>query len=204
MPKRILTLVMLTFAGVLVALPMDAGAGTRSHRGQAGIHRTHHQVLAGYGHHGYGYGSRYSYGHGYRSGYGYGYGHGYAYGHGYGYGRGYGYGGYDYPRYGDLKIKVKPDEARVYVNGAEAGVVDDFNGWWQSLSLDPGKYLIEIELDGYRTYRKRIYVVAGKTYTIRHKMRLATPSDPGVDGDPQETHDGAEGEAVAEKEGGKV
>ena len=189
MPKRILTLVMLTFMAVLVALPMDAGAGRRNQRGHhVTNHRTHHQVLAGYGHHGGGhYGRGHHSGHGYRSRYGY----GYRYGSGHRYG--YGYGGYDYPeRYGDIRIKVKPDEARVYVNGAEAGVVDDFNGWFQSLVLDPGEYVIEIELDGYRTYRSRIYVAAGRTYTLRHEMRPAAVVDRSVDGDPAQIHDGAE------------
>ena len=120
------------------------------------------EALAQYGY-GHGYGHRYGYGHGY-------YGHGYGYG---GYGP-YGYGGYLSP-YGDVRIEVGPkylrDEARVYVNEAHVGDVDDFDGFFQRLSLTPGEYDIEIRLDGYQTLKQRIYVRRGSTYKIRESLK---------------------------------
>ena len=125
------------------------------------------EALAQHGHY---------YGHGYGHGYGgYGYGHGgYGYGHG-----GYGYGGYGYGAYrsndGDVRIEVSPkylrDEAQVYVNEAHVGDVDDFDGFFQSLSLTPGEYDIEIRLDGYQTLKKRIFVRRGGTYKIRESLK---------------------------------
>jgi hypothetical protein len=64
-----------------------------------------------------------------------------------------GYYGYGAPRYsaygyddelGRVKLKVKPRDAEVYVDGYFAGHVDDFDGTFQSLKLDSGGYRIEI------------------------------------------------------------
>ncbi len=112
---------------------------------------------------------------GHRYGHGYGYGHGY-YGHGYGYGGygPYGYGGY-YSNYGQVRIEVGPkylrDEAQVYVNEAHVGDVDDFDGFFQRLSLSPGEYDIEIRLDGYQTLKQRIFVRRGSSYKIRESLK---------------------------------
>ena len=109
--------------------------------------------------------------------------HGHYYGHGYGHGYGgYGYGGYDpygygayRSNYGDVRIEVGPkylrDEAQVYVNEAHVGDVDDFDGFFQRLSLTPGEYDIEIRLDGYQTLRQRIFVQRGSTYKIRESLK---------------------------------
>ena len=105
--------------------------------------------------------------------------HGHYYGHGYG---GYGYGGYDQygygaylSDYGDVRIEVGPkylrDEAQVYVNEAHVGDVDDFDGFFQRLSLTPGEYDIEVRLDGYQTLKKRIFVQRGSTYKIRESLK---------------------------------
>ena len=59
--------------------------------------------------------------------------------------------------YGDVRIEVGPkslrDEAQVYVNESHVGDVDDFDGFFQRLSLTPGEYDIEIRLDGYQTLK---------------------------------------------------
>ena len=107
--------------------------------------------------------------------YGHGYGHGYGYGHGFGYGYG-GYGPYDYgySNEGDVRIEVDPKESReeiqVYVDEGHAGVVDDFDGYFQRLHLPLGKHEIEIRLDGYKTIRQSIFVSPGKTIHIRERM----------------------------------
>ncbi len=97
--------------------------------------------------------------------------HGHYYGHGYG---GYGYGAYHF-NYGAVRIEVSPkylrDEAQVYVNEAHVGDVDDFDGFFQRLSLTPGEYDIEIRLDGYQTLKQRIFVRLGSTYKIRESLK---------------------------------
>lgn len=101
------------------------------------------------------------------------YGHGYGHGFGYGYG-GYGPYGYGYSNEGAVRIEVDPKESRediqVYVDEGNAGVVDDFDGFFQRLYLPQGKHEIEIRLDGYKTIRLSIFVSLGKTIHIRERM----------------------------------
>ncbi len=87
-----------------------------------------------------------------------------------GYG-GYG-GGYDpYPRYstedgdGALRLKVKPREAEVFVDGYYAGVIDDFDGVFQRLHLDSGPHRVEIRAPGYEPLVFDVRIEQGHTTT---------------------------------------
>ena len=152
---KALILVAALAIGITLALPGEADAGYRFRRGFYGHHY----------HHGY-YGSAYGYG-----GYGrYGYGR---YGYG-GYGP-YGYGANRYGNSGAVRIEVQPKDARdemaVYVDEAQAGVVDDFDGAFQRLYLPPGKHEIEVRLDGYQPLRLAVFVAVGSTYHIRGRLQ---------------------------------
>ncbi len=50
--------------------------------------------------------------------------------------------------YGDVRLQVKPRDAAVYVDGYYAGVVDNFDGVFQRLTLEAGPHRIEIEAPG--------------------------------------------------------
>jgi hypothetical protein len=141
----------------------------------------------------------YGYGYGYRSGYlgrGYwyspfaysyrpGYGYGYGYAGYYGYAHRYGYpaygstGGYydddqdavDHQPSGAIRFRVNPSHARIYVDGALAGTVDDFNGLTDHLSLTPGTHTYELRAEGYRTYSGVLTVVLGQTRTERVNLQ---------------------------------
>jgi PEGA domain-containing protein len=90
------------------------------------------------------------------------------YGYG-GYGGGYGYSsGYVL---GSLKLKVRPRDAEVFVDGYFAGTVDDFDGIFQALKLDRGAYRIEIRKPGYTTLQYDIRVQPDHTLTIRGEMK---------------------------------
>ena len=123
-----------------------------------------HVYGGGYYGHQYGYGF---YGHGF-------YGHPF-YGPGYGFG---GYGGYGYrterSNVGEVRIEVNPKNSRediqVFVNGAYAGVVDNFDGYAQRLYLAPGEYVLELRLDGYESVHTTLYVSVGTTHKIRGEM----------------------------------
>ncbi len=109
----------------------------------------------------------FGHGFGHRSSFGHGFGHGSSFGHGFGdsafYGPAY------RPNRGSVRIsKEFRDDAQVYLDGAHVGVVDDFDGIFQSLRLSPGKYELEIELDGDRTFRQQIFVSRGRTYKVRY------------------------------------
>ena len=120
----------------------------------------------GYGYPYYGYGA-----------YGYPYGaYGYSYGGYYpaGYAA-YGYDGYGAPRggyaaYGGVRIQGAPRNAEVYVDGAYAGIVDDYDGVFQRLDLEPGAHEIEIRTAG-RPLVYDVNVAPGQTVTIHANVR---------------------------------
>lgn len=73
----------------------------------------------------------------------------------------------------NIRLKVVPKEANdaaVYVDGFYAGVVDDFDGVFQSLPLPPGGHRIVVYLEGYRTVRHHLYLARGSTFTLRDTL----------------------------------
>ena len=86
------------------------------------------------------------------------------------YGRG-SYGYYGIPRgfaYGSLRIVDAPRDANVFVDGYYAGVVDDYDGVFQRLNLEPGPHHIEIEVyPGAPPLDFDVRVAPGETVTFR-------------------------------------
>jgi hypothetical protein len=81
------------------------------------------------------------------------------------------YPGYYVPRdLTALRVIVKPNDAKVYVDGYYAGIVDDFDGVFQRLHLPPGQHDIVLYLDGYRTVHQKIYLTPDSTYKLRYTM----------------------------------
>lgn len=103
------------------------------------------------------------------------YGHGYPYGRmGYGYGYGGGFaGGYSRGSSGEsgLKLKIKPANARVFVDGYFAGEVDEFDGAFQKLALNAGRHRIEIRADGYEPITFDVDVEPFQTITHKAELR---------------------------------
>lgn len=77
-----------------------------------------------------------------------------------------------------VRIEVVPREAKVFVDGYYAGVVDDFDGTFQRLRVQPGKHEILVYLEGYRSIRQTMYLAPDSTYKIRGEMTKLAPSDP--------------------------
>jgi hypothetical protein len=105
------------------------------------------------------------------------------------YGAGYPY--YQYPYYGgryydlnsSLRLQVTPREAEVYLDGYFAGSVDDFDGVFQRLHLEPGEHELELFMPGHRSFTQKIYLQPGSTFRVRHTMESlaageAEPSRP--------------------------
>jgi hypothetical protein len=143
----------------------------------------------GYGYPGYGYGFGFGYGGYYNCGYcgyplyspyGFGYGipmYGFYdpfYGDPYDYGGGYGqyssnvYGSHDQ---GNLKLKVKPRNAKVYVDGYYVGLVDEFDGAMQKLKLNGGRHKVELRADGYETTEFDVLITPEQTVTFAGEMK---------------------------------
>jgi hypothetical protein len=72
---------------------------------------------------------------------------------------------------GSVRLRANPREAKVYVDGALAGTVDDFDGFSDHLKLDAGKHQLELRLDGYQPYSTEVTVEAGRTLTTRASLK---------------------------------
>ncbi len=107
---------------------------------------------------------------------------------GYGYG-GYGYGGYaggadDYTPYnsgaqsgystgeeGSVRLKVKPRDAKVYVDGYFVGTIDSFDGTFQKLKLTAGHHRLEVKADGFESAEFDVLVTPGQTLTYQGDLK---------------------------------
>ena len=78
---------------------------------------------------------------------------------------GYPAGYYDRREDGRLRLKVKPRDASVYVDGYYAGRVDDFDGIFQHLPLEPGPYRIEVRADGFAPLSFDVRILPDRTLT---------------------------------------
>jgi hypothetical protein len=69
--------------------------------------------------------------------------------------------------YGSLRIVDAPRDAHVFVDGYYAGIVDDYDGVFQRLNLEPGPHTIEIEIDpDDPPVQFDVRIVPGDTVTI--------------------------------------
>jgi hypothetical protein len=99
-----------------------------------------------------------------------------------------------------VRLEVTPKTAEVFVDGYRAGMVDDFDGFFQRLRLRPGEHDVVLYLDGYRTVHQRLAVNRGNDQKIRYTMvplpagetaepRPVPPPEP-PRGDPQDQPQG--------------
>jgi len=80
-----------------------------------------------------------------------------------------------------LRINVKPKDASVYVDGYFAGKVDDFDGTFQRLRVEPGEHEITIYLEGFRSLTQRLYLSPNSSRTIDgslDKLPAGAPNEP--------------------------
>jgi hypothetical protein len=59
----------------------------------------------------------------------------------------------------------------VFVDGHYAGLVDDFDGTFQSLRLEQGGHKIEIHMPGFEDLELDIHVQPGRTMTLNEDLR---------------------------------
>lgn len=123
-----------------------------------------------------GYIGPYAYGYGFP--YDYGYGSFRTYGYRYPY-RSYGYTGvyrgYATRASGGVRLDLPQRDAEVYVDGYYTGLVDDFDGSFQQVNLEPGPHHIELRLDGFEPVDFDVNVEPGRTITYRSALREARP-----------------------------
>lgn len=114
------------------------------------------------------------------------------YGWGFGSSLYWGYGGYGfypyqrpfgYPFYGprylasSIRVQVTPKTAEVFVDGYYAGIVDDFDGTFQRLNLEPGQHEVVVWAQGYRSIRQKLHLEPGRNYRIAETMVQLPPGE---------------------------
>jgi len=72
---------------------------------------------------------------------------------------------------GSVRLKVKPRDAQVYVDGYFVGIVDSFDGVFQRLKLVSGGHRLEIRLDGYETLSFDVLITPGETITYTGQLK---------------------------------
>lgn len=78
--------------------------------------------------------------------------------------------GYNYD-IGEVRLRVTPRDAQVFVDGYFAGNVDDFDGTFQALRLESSGYAIEIRKDGFAPIEFKVMVQPGQKINYRGELR---------------------------------
>ncbi|HEU4689086.1 MAG TPA: PEGA domain-containing protein, partial [Vicinamibacterales bacterium] len=71
---------------------------------------------------------------------------------------------------GSLRLKIKPREGQVYVDGFFVGAVDDFDGTFQKLNIDAGGHRIEIKAPGHQTISFEVLITPNETITYKGEL----------------------------------
>lgn len=87
------------------------------------------------------------------------------------YGGGYGYSYADDT--GDVRLKIKPRDAQVYVDGGYVGIIDEFDGTFQRLRLNVGTHKIEIRKEGLEPLVFDVNVTPDHTITLSGELQPA-------------------------------
>ena len=72
--------------------------------------------------------------------------------------------------YGGVRITDAPRDAQVFADGNYVGIVDDFDGAYQHLNLEPGQHRVEIHAPGLTPIAFDIAVQPGRTITLRAEI----------------------------------
>lgn len=68
---------------------------------------------------------------------------------------------------GGLRITDAPRDAQVFVDGAYAGLVDDFDGVFQHINLEGGQHRIELHHPNFPPLAFDVFIEPGRTVTLR-------------------------------------
>jgi len=72
--------------------------------------------------------------------------------------------------YGGVRIQGAPRDAQVYVDGTYAGVVDDYDGTFQRLEIEPGSHEVEVR-GGPAPLKYDVNVTPGQTVTLHANVK---------------------------------
>ena len=69
-----------------------------------------------------------------------------------------------------MRLRIRPRDAQVFVDGYFAGYVDDFDGNFQSLRLEQGGHKLEVRMPGFQTLTLDIHIQPNRTITIQEDL----------------------------------
>ena len=72
---------------------------------------------------------------------------------------------------GALRIKANPSHAKVYIDNALVGTVDEFDGLNDGLEVERGRHTLEVRAEGYVSQTQEINVKVGTKQTIRVNLK---------------------------------
>ncbi len=73
--------------------------------------------------------------------------------------------------YGSIRIESKPSMAKIYLDGKEVGITTE-----TITGLEPGKYTVEVRMDGYEVWSKNVEVEGGIKKVITAVLQMKTGS----------------------------
>ena len=92
---------------------------------------------------------------------------------------------YAYPYYGGfydlallVRLQVTPREAEVYIDGYYAGNVDNFDGTFQRLSLEPGEHELQLFMPDIAASRRRSICSRGTRSACSTRWSRSAPGNP--------------------------
>jgi len=92
----------------------------------------------------------------------------------------YPYYSYGYPidTSASVRLEVKPRDSDVYVDGYLAGKVDQFDGVFKRLRVEPGGHEIVVYRDGYHSVQQHLYLAPTADQHVKFTMQQLGPDDP--------------------------
>ena len=77
-----------------------------------------------------------------------------------------------------MRLQVTPRQTEVFLDGYYAGTVDDFDGTFQRLNVQPGNHDLELYLPGYHSVQQNLLLQPGKTSNVKLAMQPLAPGEP--------------------------
>ena len=72
---------------------------------------------------------------------------------------------------GGLRLKVKPRDAKVYVDGYFVGTVDSMDGVFQKVPLNSGRHHVAVKADGYQPEEFEVVISPNETATYQGDLK---------------------------------
>jgi hypothetical protein len=82
----------------------------------------------------------------------------------------------------EIKLKVEPDRAAVFLDNTFVGYVHEFGGVGRAMLVSPGEHEIKIALPGYRDFTTEVNLLPKQKFTIKTDLLQGSISqaDPAV------------------------